>query len=96
MNSDPCNFADQVSLGIPACEMLDLAAITETPGPGERARVRHSSGGVTERAFLAPVPHQAEDCSPLEPPVTAMSVKADIHCHTVNSPGTNLPDLLPR
>ena len=67
-----------------------------TPGPGERARVRHSSGGVTERAFLAPAPHQAEDCSPLELPVTAMSVKADIHCHTVNSPGTNLPDLLPR
>ena len=90
--------------------MLDLDAITETPGLG--ARGRHSSGGVTERAFLAPAPHQVrhctlvhgikpvmsqnEDCSPLEPPVTAMSVKADIHCHTVNSPGTNLPDLLPR
>ena len=75
-----------MSLGIPACEMLDLAAITETPG-----RVRTSSGGVTERSFL-----KAEDCSPLEPPMVEMSVKADIHCHTVNSPGTNLPDLLPR
>ena len=80
-----------MSLGIPACEMLDLAAITETPG-----RVRTSSGGATQRSFLTPGPHQAEDCSPLEPTVVEMSVKADIHCHTSNSPGTNLPDLLPR
>ena len=69
-----------MSLGIPACEMLDLAAITETP----------------QRSFLTPASHQAEDCSPLDPPVVEMSVKADIHCHTVNSPGTTLPDLLPR
>ena len=87
-----CDPGDQVSLGIPACEMLDLAIISETPGAREKA----SSGSPTERAFLAPAPHQAEDCSPLEAPVVAMSVKADIHCHTVNSPDTNLPDLLPR
>ena len=61
----------KVSLGIPACEMLDLAAITQTPGTRERER---SDSGPTERSFRAP--HPAEDCSPLEPAVVAMSVKA--------------------
>ena len=58
-----------MSLGIPACEMLDLAAISQTPGTRQR-----SDSGPTERLFLAP--HPAEDCSPLEPAVVAMSVKA--------------------
>ena len=53
--------------------MLDLAAITQSPGTRERERER-SDSGPTERSFRAP--HSAEDCSPLEPAVVAMSVKA--------------------
>ena len=75
---------EEVSLGIPACELLDLAAITaETP--------------IDEVSNRSP-PYLSQPDLDQEVSRTSrvMSVKADIHNHTVNSPDDNLPDLLPR
>ena len=78
--------AEEVSLGIPACEMLDLAVMSETSSGGGQ----NYSSSPTERSF------HHHSSSPIMGRPVAMSVKADIHCHTINSPHTNLPDLLPR
>ena len=101
-----------VSLGIPACEMLDLAVIsdgimrrtrrpvflhgmisTETPGGNGGGGGLNTSGSPTERSYLS---HAADPVRVAAVGGVAVSVKADIHCHTVNSPDTALPDLLPR
>ena len=93
--------AEEVSLGIPACEMLDLAVMSETSSgggqnysssPTERSFQHQSSSPILERHHH----HHHQSSSPIMGPRVAMSVKADIHCHTINSPHTNLPDLLPR
>ena len=64
---------EEVSLGIPACELLDLASLSERAGTAE---VQASS---TPRASSPPRPRP--DLSP----VRRLSVKADIHIHSVGS-----------
>merc|ERR1719318_2006856 len=88
-----------VSLGIPACEMLDLTAIAETANRASTPRTfsrEASTEGVAdsqpEKSYL----DQELNISPVKSVVTNLSVTADIHNHVVNSPDTNLPDLLPR
>lgn len=89
-----------VSLGIPACEMLDLTAITETVNRASTPRTfsREASTEIMADSH-AEKPYLGQDLniSPVRNVlVTNLSVTADIHNHVVNSPDTALPDLLPR
>jgi len=97
--TDDQNEEEGVSLGIPACEMLDLAAITDTSNRASTPRMfsKESSadGGVDsqpEQLYLG----QEINISPVKKVINNFSVTADIHNHIVKSPDTNLPDLLPR
>jgi len=98
---DPDHVDDDegVSLGIPACEMLDLMAIAETANRASTPRTfsREAStewvaDSQPEKSYLG----QDLNISPVKSVVTNLSVTADIHNHVVNSLDTNLPDLLPR
>eukprot|EP00092_Neocalanus_flemingeri_P010449 GFUD01011260.1.p1 GENE.GFUD01011260.1~~GFUD01011260.1.p1 ORF type:complete len:1434 (+),score=529.61 GFUD01011260.1:103-4404(+) len=88
-----------VSLGIPACEMLDLTAIAETANRASTPRtfsrelsMEAVAESQPEKSYLG----QELPISPIKSAVTNLSVTADIHNHVVNSPDANLPDLLPR
>jgi len=89
-----------VSLGIPACEMLDLTAITETTNRSSTPRTfsrEPSTETMADSHAEKPYLGQELGISPVKSVVvTNLSVTADIHNHVVNSPDTALPDLLPR
>jgi len=89
-----------VSLGIPACEMLDLTAITETANRSSTPRTfsrEASTEMMADSHAEKPYLGQELGISPVKSVlVTNLSVTADIHNHVVNSPDTALPDLLPR
>ena len=81
-NNDQAEEEETVCLGIPACEMLDLEAITESAG-GEAEENSHTTTLLPE---------------PAPPGVVELSVTADIHSQLGTSRDDNLPlpDLLPR
>ena len=89
-----------VSLGIPACEMLDLTAITDTAARSSTPRTFSREASTEMMADSHPEkPYLGQELgiSPVKSVVvTNLSVTADIHKHVVNSPDTALPDLLPR
>jgi len=88
-----------ISLGIPACEMLDMTAIEETTNRASTPMTYSreiSVEGVSDSQPERPYLGQELTLSPVKTVMTNLSVTADIHNHVVNSLDTNLPDLLPR
>ena len=89
-DDDDAEDEEGVSLGIPACEMLDLAVMTEDTDAAADD-TRHTPA---ERSYLGHVTRPGDqDRDQLQ---SRLSVTADIHCHTVSSPHHALPDLCPR